>query len=392
MHVAMGNISPGRRNRLIDENQGRDESDGARVDGNNQVATVNNTNESGGETRNEDEEIDSCQPATNADNCSLQVGGASHGDDYKSESLDTNHAGDGTDTAPEKPSDFSLRAISLKDEVEDTQEIESCKLEMPIEFTVVLDCVPENSHKVATLTFMKNCPKTVPDLKQGIEDKFNIPTCCQDVFLENIQLDNHCSLKSYRVREGDTFHVRYNSEADVEDILDIVGSLCSMITYIERIQPILSKGKPTEFLTNSIPENIFADKVESLAVQYFYPCSCEQANANRLLFVQHGGLDLMHKVHELLLLQPWQNVPIEMQYLEHAILRVLWNITASFTIRNLVLQRPTLKAITKSFLRVKVPKQGIVTAPVNKFSFRSTLELNRITSEVVYKAAGSLCK
>ena len=365
-----------RRNRTINENQDRDGSDGARIDGNNhdkKVATTNNTNENGREISNDH---------------TLQVGCASHDDDYESKSVDSSHTGVGTGLGLEKPQDFS--AVSLNDEVQDTQE--SHKLETPIEFTVVLDCVPENSHKVATLTFMKNYPKTVPDLKQGIEDEFNVPTCCQDVFLENTQLDNHCSLKSYRVREGDTFHVRYNSEADVEDILDIVGSLCSMITYIERIQPILSKGKPTEFLTNSIPENIFADKIESLAFQYFYPCSCERANANRLLFVQRRGLDLMHKVHELLLLQPWQNIPIEMQYLEHAILRVLWNITASFTIRNLVLQRPTLKAITKSFLRVEVPKQGIVTAPVNKFSFRSTLELNRITSEVVYKAAGSLCK
>ena len=370
VQVAMGNRSPGMRRNGA---RSRGESDGAGVDGNDRdrnVATVNHTNESGDEN---DEQIGSYQPPYN-DYC-------------ESKCLDASRDGDGTDTDLEKNSGFSLRTIGLKDEAEDTR-----KPETPMEFTVVLDCVPENSHKVATLTFTKNYPKTVPDLKQGIEDKFDIPTCCQDVFLENIQLDNHCSLKFYRIREGDTFHVRYTSEADVEDILNIVGSLCSVITYIERIQPILSKGKPTEFLTNSIADSISADKVESLAVQYFYPCSCERANANRLLFVQRGGLDLMHKVHELLLLQPWQNVPIEMQYLEHAILRVLWNITASFTIRNLVLQRPTLKAITKSFLRVEVPKQGIVTAPANKFSVRSTLELNRITSEVVYKAAGSLCK
>ena len=365
----MGNLSPGTRR---NEARGRGGRDIAGVDGNDRdknVATVNNTNEGGDE---KDEQIGSCQPPD---------------DDCKSKGLDASRNGDGTNTDLEKTSGISLKTIGLKDEAEDTR-----KPETPMEFTVLLDCVPENSHKVATLTFTKNYPKTVPDLKQGIEDMFDIPTCCQDVFLENIHLDNHCSLKFYRVREGDTFHVRYTSQADVEDIVNIVGSLCSMITYIERIQPILSKGKPTEFLTNSIADNVSAEKVESLAVQYFYPCSCERAIANRLLFVQHGGLDLMYKVHELLLLQPWQNVPIEMQYLEHAILRVLWNITASFTIRNLVLQRPTLKAITKSFLRVEVPKQGVVTAPVNKFSVRSTLELNRITSEVVYKAAGSLCK
>jgi hypothetical protein len=359
--MAMGNRSPGTRRNA--DTRGRDDT---AVDVNyreRNVTTVNNTNENGDV---KDEQIGSYQPAAQ--------------DDHEKVSVDASRNGDGTDIDLEVTS-------GLKDETGDTR-----KPETPMEFTVVLDCVPKNSHKVASLSFTRNYPKTIPDLKQGIEDNFGIPTCCQDVFLENIQLDNHCSLKFYRVRDGDTFHVRYTSEADVEDILNIVGSLCSMITYIERIQPILSKGKPTEFLTSSIPENIFADKVESLAVRYFFPCSSERANANRLLFVQRGGLDLMHKVHELLLLQPWKNVPIEMQYLEHAILRVLWNVTASFTIRHLVLQRPTLKAITKSFLRVEVPKQGIITAPVNNFSFRSTLEQNRITSEVVYKAAGSLCK
>lgn len=362
--MAMGNRSPGTRRNTDATCTGRA---GADVDGNyhdRNVTTVNNTNESG-DVMLKVEQIGNRQPAR---------------DEYKEGFADGSRNGDGKD--------IDLEIISsLKHEAEDPR-----KPETPMEFTMVLDCVPENSHKVASLTFTRNYPETVSDLKQGIEDNFGIPTCCQDVFLENVQLDHHHSLKFYRVRDGDTFHVQYTSEADVKDILNIVGSLCSMITYIEHIQPILSKGKPTEFLTNSIPENIFTDKVESLAVQYFYPCSSERANANRLLFVQRGGLDLMHKVHELLLLQPWQKVPIEMQYLEHAILRVLWNITASFTIRHLVLQRPTLKAITKSFLRVEVPKHGIITAPVNNFSFRSALELNRITSEVVYKAAGSLCK
>ena len=363
--MAMGNRSPGTRRNTDTTCTGRA---GADVDGNyrgRNVTTVKSTNESG-DVVLKVEQIGNRQPARDAE--------------YKEGFVDGSRNGDGKDT--------DLEIISgLKDGAEDPR-----KPETPMEFTVVLDCVPENSQKVASLIFLRNYPETVLDLKQGVEDNFGIPTCCHDVFLENVQLDHHYSLKFYRVRDGDTFHVQYTSEADVEDILDIVGSLCSMITYIERIQPILSKGKPTEFLTNSIPENIFADKVESLAVQYFYPCSSERANANRLLFIQRGGLDLMHKVHELLLLQPWQNVPIEMQYLEHAILRVLWNITASFTIRHLVLQRPTLKAITKSFLRIKVPKHGIITAPVNNFSFQSALELNRITSEVVYKAAGSLCK
>lgn len=392
--LAMGNRSPGaRRNRLIYERQSSTRSNDSRTNENDYDKSningelINNTNERE-QTRNE-ERIDTCHPAANSP---LQVESHNRSIECELESLTdlVQSEGDADKSDVHETVDNSVKTNSWRDVSESKQKV--CKPTGPMEFILVLDCVPENSQRVETIKFVENCLKTVPELKQGIEDEFGIPTCCQSVYLENTQLGDQHSLQFYRVRDGDTLHVHYNSEADVDDILDIVGSLCSMVTYIEGIQPILSHGKPSQFLTKSIPENIFAAKVESLAVQYFYPCSTERANANRLLFVQRGGLDIMHKVHELLLLQPWKNVPIEMQYLEHAILRVLWNITASFLIRSLVLQRPTLKAIMKSFLRVEVPKEGLVKAPENQFSFPSILELNRITSEVVYKAAGSLCK
>ena len=295
------------------------------------------------------------------------------------------------DSTDEREDSMNITKLTLKIDKED-ERITKGEPTAPTEFTVMLKCVPENSQKVATLLFDEKCPDTIIDLKQGVEVKFGIPVSCQNVYLDNIQLEDEHSLTFYRLRDGETLYVQYSSTADYEDVLDIVASLCSMITYIEGIQPTLSHGRASEVLQASLAGHIFAHKVESLAVQYFYPCNTERANANRLLFVQHGGLDYMHKVHELLLLQPWQRTPIEMQYLEHAILRVLWNITASFLIRTLVLQRPTLGAIIKSFLRVHVPKEGLIRAPPNRFSFQSTFELNRITSEVVYKAAGSLCK
>ena len=389
----MGNRSPAiRRNRLRRESRSSGHSNDAfpyekvydKTDNSNKELTANTPSESE-RTRNQQENIDSCQPTANSP---LRVG-HNHSVEYDQEISgnpnEMNNINDKSDA--QKPTDEVISRNGIENITH------ACnRPTKPLEFTVILASIPEDSPKVATLTFIETYPRTVSDLKQGIEDEFSIPTCCQNIRVENIQLRDECSLEFYRIREGDTLHVQYNSVADVGDVLGIVDSLCSMITYIEGIQPILSSGKPSEDFMKSIPENIFADKVESLAFEYFYPCSSERANANRLLFVQRGGLDLMHKVHELLLLQPWQNIPIELQYLEHAILRVLWNITASFLIRTLVLQRPTLNAIIKSFLRVDVPKEGTVSAPANRFSCPPTMELNRIASEVVYKAAGSLCK
>ena len=383
----MGNRSPAtRRNRLKHESRSSvHSSDG--IPDENDYGNANKSERKHNETERirKEEKADSCHPAS-ATNGPLQVhlGGNNHPDYDQESCMDMNHMADKSTVQNSGDAKDPEIGTGTKQTV--------CSPTTPTEFTVVLDCVPEKLQKVGTLKFVDNCPKTVLDLKQGIEDEFGIPSCCQNISVENIQLADQRLLKFYRVREGDTLCVQYNSVADVDEILDIVDSLCSMKTYIESIQPILSSGKPSDMFTKSIQNNIFADKVESLAFEYFYPCSSERANANRLLFVQHEGLEHMHRVHELLLLQPWQNIPIEMQYLEHAILRVLWNITASFLIRTLVLQRPTLKAITKSFLRVKVPKEGIVSAPENLFSSPPTMERNRIASEVVYKAAGSMCK
>ena len=355
----MGNRSPeSRRNRLTSGSQtssnghpgGKDCDKPGESNREARVISIKDSEQ----TRNE-EHLDNCHPAANSP---LLVG--THNDTVENdrESLvDSNQTeGDEETTKLQTPTVNNDDGINIGASADDSHKV--CEPTKPVDFTVVLECIPDNSRKVVSLNFADKCPRTVLDLKQGIEDEFGIPTSCQNMSVEDIQLGDIYSLKFYRVRGGDTLHVQYSSEADVNPILDIIASLCSMITYIEGIQMILSRGQPSEYLRKSIPENIFADKVESLAFEYFYPCSSERANANRLLFVQHRGLDLMHRVHNLLLLQPWQNIPIEMQYLEHAILRVLWNITASFTIRRLVLQRPTLKAIIKSFLRVKVPKEG----------------------------------
>lgn len=393
----MGNRSPeARRNRLT---SGSQTSSNGHTGGNdndkpgesNRKLWVTSTIDSE-QTRNE-EHLDNYHPAANSP---LLIG--THNDFFENDResvVDANHMeGDEETTEVQTPldnNDEGINNISLRGaNVDGSHEI--CEPTKPVEFTVVLECIPDNLQKVESLSFADKYPRMVLDLKQRIEDKFHIPTSCQNISVEDIELSDMHSLKFYRVREGDTLHVKYSSKADVDPILDIIVSLSSMTTYIEGIQLILSHGQPSEYLRKSIPENIFADKVESLAFKYFYPCSSEQANANRLLFVQHRGLDLLHRVHKLLLQQPWQNIPIEMQYLEHAILRVLWNITASFTIRRLVLQRPTLKAIIKSFLRVQVPKEDKVSAPANCFSHPPVMELNRIASEVVYKAAGSLCK
>ena len=210
-----------------------------------------------------------------------------------------------------------------------------------------------------------------------------------------VLLRDHKSLHFYRIRDKDTLHVSYNSEADVEEILGITNTMQDMIIFMESMQHQLSQEACLPGLIPRITRAINSTRVESLAFKYFYPCSSERAEANRKLFIARGGLDLMHKLHILLLTNPWSRVPVELQYLEHAILRTLWNITASFSVRDQVLQRPTLEAISQSMLRGRVIKnQRVMVSSIHTSILNSvnSHELNRIVSEVIYKAIGTICK
>lgn len=263
-----------------------------------------------------------------------------------------------------------------------------------VTFNLVLHRNTESSQSVRVLK-VASMPDSVGEVKQQVQAQLQIPACCQRIYFETALLSDQDTLHFYRIQENDTLHVHFNSEADVRDIMDIISSLRGMIIFLNSIQDELSQESHLPDLHVRIARAVKSKHVESLAFMYFYPSSTEKADANRRLFIANEGLQLMHKVHLLLLQQPWGRIPIELQYLEHAILRVLWNITASFSVREQVLQRPTLDAIIQSMLRVKIERDKPVSAPRSgtvQHPRMMAMELDRIVSEVVYKAVGTLCK
>lgn len=264
----------------------------------------------------------------------------------------------------------------------------------PVSFQLLLHCDVEKTTQLKTLEVV-HFPETTLSLKQAIEDKMSIPACCQRLQLENIPLRDSDSLRMCHLRVGDTISVHFDCEADVDSILEVIAAMKLMIPYIDSIQPQLC-AQAAHLLDAELRECIKASLVEDLTVKYFFPCSADRSKANRLFFVHRGGLETMHHLHMTLLRHPWQNLPIQLQYLEHAILRTLWNVTAAFAVRSFVLRMPTIAAASQSLLRVKVHPDKLIEAPCPQrdvvLLYGGRLELNRIVSEVIYKATGILCK
>ena len=262
-----------------------------------------------------------------------------------------------------------------------------------VTFSLLLDCLSENKQSKNTLE--ARMQETVLGLKQRIQAQFDIPTCCQRLYFESIPLRDSEMLQFYRLQDGDQLYVRYTAGGDVKDVLGAVGMMQGLIVFLKPVQSELSESL-SPILDRQISTTVkdACRKVDSLASEYFQPSSSDRADANRRLFIDRNGLDVMHKLHTILLQVPWRHMPVKLQLLEHSILRILWNITASFSIRSLVLYSPILEAVSLSMLRVVIEPRKIIKTPKNEYSWRLTSEqeFDRIAAKVVQKAIGTMCK
>lgn len=266
-----------------------------------------------------------------------------------------------------------------------------------VSFNVILNRTGGDKATKARNLDIKNgkMPLRVRDLKSCIELEYDIPSCCQTLVFESVTLEDQALLDFYHVRDGDTIHVNYTSEGNVAEILSVVDHMTQSYHFIGSIQNDLNNHKVSDDLESLIHQSVHSEKVNDLPEVYFTPCSSDKAEANRNLFIQCGGLDMLQRLHALLLQQPWSNMPLRMQYMEHSILRTYWNITAAFTVRMYVLQYPkALGCILRSFLRMELQEKSVIKVPRNIYAIgvASSNELNRIACEVVYKAMGALCK
>ena len=254
----------------------------------------------------------------------------------------------------------------------------------PVSYNLKLFCSIDHTKSRNTKIVIPHTPKTVLDVKLCVEKDLSIPACCQCVIFESHELRDQDSIKQQRIREGDTLVIKYTSDAMVEDVREIIQAMKAMRRFLRRkdIRQYLASGCDPN---GEISTNVDEQKVKLLYTDYFKcPSVNEVSRANRLFFLQNNGLQIMYRLHKELLRHPWNNCVPEMQHLEHAILRVLWNISADFSIRELLLQRPTLEATMKSFLRVEIPADQYLNT-LRQESYEITIYLLYTAAVVIGK-------
>lgn len=318
-----------------------------------------------------------------------------HGDVNQSDSEDllnvqcTTSAGGREDTSKESEDE----GITIADNslVESSSEVETSS---PVQFNVVLNGNTEVTAR-KEVEFPK-LPATGFEVKEIIEKVLKIPVCMQKLHFESQEIKDMQNLTCLHLRDGDTIGVEFSSRASTDDISDILKQMRIIDRLLVSSQLEFTSAAPLSDNTDTQVQIIVKPAaVESLVCKFFSPSTAEHSKANRLYFVSNGGIKLTLSLHVHLLSIPWDRLTIEMQFLEHALLRILWDLSSTLGVRCLLLQHRVVELVSQSMLRQRVhPYQHISVSQCQRASSHQPAEniLKYILGETMFKAMGVVAK
>ena len=140
---------------------------------------------------------------------------------------------------------------------------------------------------------------TVNTLKSAIQDRFSIPACCQKLYFESLQLRDSDSCTMYRFRESDVIHVRYETRADVSEVVNALNCLRELLQIFTEVDRTSDLVKFNIAIVHALPVKVVT--LNQLGEVYFSKASTNKYYTNMALFMSNGGIDVLHKAHLLLL-------------------------------------------------------------------------------------------
>ena len=189
--------------------------------------------------------------------------------------------------------------------------------------TAQLDMGDKNSLKLVlqdgrgrsrTYTFTMKSPKNPKTLKAFIQRKLSIPTFCQEVYYESMKLNDETDLEAYRIKEGDTFRICYDTPADISPVLRALKSLKELVKFLEDDE---QQDQEMEILIKDI------SNVARLWEKYFDDNESGNFYTNMQFFIKRGGVELALRAHTALLVQPGCRGDSPLQTLELGLL-LMW--------------------------------------------------------------------
>ena len=259
----------------------------------------------------------------------------------------------------------------------------SCEV---LSYNVILHCTKTEQTEQEQVKFSSH-PLNIFDVKKQIEKQFNIPVCIQILSYDGHTLTNNIRLSTLRVRDGDTFIVKYLQKGNCSEIIEVIRWMSLLLATLRHDNPSVFTGMSRE-MDEIVVVGIRDELIEDLAHKYFYPWLDPIKYVNKLHFAYNGGVEIMMQVFEALQQRPWRECLVKMKYVEYGLLRVIWNFSETFPLRRAITRNGGIKMCTQSLLRVKLRGSNrIEDHDHSGESIQATL-----LKETVVGGLGTLCK
>ena len=260
-------------------------------------------------------------------------------------------------------------------------------------FHLLLKSTVEDTVKKGKITF--SCyPKTGLQFKREVESQYKVPVCVQALSFQTNRICDSTRLRALKIQEGDTIEVLYTAEAEIEYLSSFINTLTRIVSLLRTILPELLDGAEiTSDMHDLLLNDCYAFSQDPSHIDYFSVFPMGSPNANQLYFIHNGGLSLLLDMYELLHLLPWHQLPIEVQELEYASIRIIWNFSATLGIRRLLMHRGVLERIFLSLLRAKVePFKQVAIKETLADPFGTPRYSTYVLAETIYAAIVAIGK
>lgn len=139
---------------------------------------------------------------------------------------------------------------------------------------------------------------TIKSLKSAIQDKFSIPTCCQRLYFESLQLRDDEDIAAYRFRESDVICVKYEARADIQEVFNALNVLKELLHIFKEVERSSDMVKFNFALGSSLPLKVVT--LNQLGERHFSKISTNQYHCNMAFFMENEGVDMLCTLHHLL--------------------------------------------------------------------------------------------
>ena len=249
--------------------------------------------------------------------------------------------------------------------------------------------VSSTSTSSRTISLAK-LPESVGELKEVIQNEFNIPVYDQKLSLECSLMEDGESLDFYRLKDGDQITVEYTGKAQVECVFLLIAALREALDFLKYIENELkSQLESTSFdFRSPMSDTLRVKDIDQCAQQLV---SGDDKMSNAKFFLKNGGLHLIEEIHTILLGQPWHEVyHMDLMYLEKCLLAILHIILLDGAD---VVNYACLNNIIGSFLRVPLLSDRSISVPDNRnMPIGSKYNQKKLLADVIVMALGCLSK